>query len=168
MSGTLSSEGTAGAGIRVGTGFDVHAFDPAAPLWLAGLEWPGEPGLSGHSDGDAVCHAIVDALLSAAGLGDIGGLVGVDQPETEGAASTGFLAAALALLAEHGWRPGNVSVQIIGERPKFAPRRDEAQRVMSALVGAPVSLGATTTDRLGFTGRGEGIAVIATALIQAI
>lgn len=152
--------------IRVGTGCDVHAFDPASPLWLAGLEWPGEVGLSGHSDGDAVCHAIVDALLSAASLGDIGGLVGVDEPSTHGAASTGFVTTALALLADHGWRPVNVSVQIIGQRPKFSPRREEAQRVLSELVGAPVSLGATTTDQLGFTGRGEGIAAIATALIE--
>lgn len=152
--------------IRVGTGFDVHAYDPDAPLRLAGLDWPGEPGLSGHSDGDAVCHAIVDALLSAAGLGDIGGLVGVDLPETEGAASTGFVRIALERLAEHGWAPVNVSVQIVGKRPKFSPRRDEAQRTMSELVGAPVSLGATTTDSLGFTGRGEGIAAIATALIS--
>lgn len=151
--------------IRVGTGFDVHAYDSDAPLRLAGLDWPGEPGLSGHSDGDAVCHAIVDALLSAAGLGDIGGLVGVDEPGTENALSTGFVRAALALLAEHSWKPLNVSVQIVGNRPKFSPRRDEAQRVMSDLVGAPVSLGATTTDTLGFTGRGEGVAVIATALI---
>lgn len=152
--------------IRVGSGFDVHAFDPASPLWLAGLEWPGEPGLSGHSDGDAVCHAMVDALLSAAGLGDIGGLVGIDEPGTQGAASTGFVATALALLADNGWRPVNVSVQIIGQRPKFSPRREEAQRVLTDLVGAPVSLGATTTDHLGFTGRGEGIAAIATALIE--
>ncbi|GAA2827361.1 2-C-methyl-D-erythritol 2,4-cyclodiphosphate synthase [Leucobacter komagatae] len=151
--------------IRVGTGFDVHAYDETAPLQLAGLHWPGEPGLSGHSDGDAVCHAVVDALLSAAGLGDIGGLVGVDQPETEGAASTGFVVLALAKLGAEGFRPVNVSVQIVGNRPKFAPRREEAQRVMTALVGAPVSLSATTTDRLGFTGRGEGIAAIATALI---
>ena len=151
--------------LRVGTGFDVHAYDADAPLWLAGLEWPGEPGLSGHSDGDAVCHAIVDALLSAAGLGDIGELVGVDVPGTEGAASTGFVQLALERLAAEGWRPVNVSVQIVGNRPKFAHRRAEAQQVMSDLVGAPVSLGATTTDRLGFTGRGEGLAAIATALI---
>lgn len=154
--------------IRVGTGVDVHAFDPESPLWLAGLEWPDEPGLSGHSDGDAVCHAIVDALLSAAGLGDIGSLVGVDEPDTEGAASTGFVSTALARLSAHGWAPVNVSVQIIGQRPKFSPRRDEAQRVLSDLVGAPVSLGATTTDHLGFTGRGEGIAAIATALIERV
>lgn len=151
--------------LRVGTGVDVHAHDPAAPLRLAGLDWPGEPGLSGHSDGDAVCHAIVDALLSAAGLGDIGELVGVDRPEAAGAASTGFVAQAVERLAAAGWQPINVSVQIVGRRPRFAPRRAEAEARMSELVGAPVSLGATTTDGLGFTGRGEGIAAIATALI---
>lgn len=152
--------------IRVGTGFDVHAYDAGSPLRLAGLDWPGEPGLAGHSDGDAVCHAVVDALLSAAGLGDIGELVGVDEPETAGAASTTFMRIALARIGEHGWRPVNVSVQVVGERPRFARRRDEAQRTMSELVGAPVSIGATTTDHLGFTGRGEGLAVIATALIE--
>ena len=153
------------AEIRVGTGVDVHAYDDAAPLRLAGLDWPGEPGLSGHSDGDAACHAIVDALLSAAGLGDIGGLVGVDRPETAGAASTGFVRTALDRLAEHGWRPVNVSVQIVANRPKLAPRREEAERVLAELVGAPVSVGATTSDGLGLTGRGEGVAAIATALI---
>ncbi|MFC5339039.1 2-C-methyl-D-erythritol 2,4-cyclodiphosphate synthase [Leucobacter denitrificans] len=151
--------------IRVGTGVDVHAFDADAKLTLAGLSWPGEPGLSGHSDGDVVCHAIVDALLSAAGLGDIGGLVGVDRAETAGAASTGFVRLALDKLEAEGWRPSNVSVQMIGNRPKFSPRRHEAERVLSELVGAPVSVGATTSDGLGLTGRGEGIAAIATALI---
>lgn len=164
--------------IRVGTGFDVHAYavvesDRVADgqaraetaMRLAGLDWPGEPALSGHSDGDAVCHAVVDALLSAAGLGDIGELVGVDEPGTAGAASTAFVTAALERLAIAGWSPVNVSVQIVGNHPRFAPRRDEAQRLMSELVGAPVALAATTTDRLGFTGRGEGLAVIATALI---
>ncbi|MBL3698949.1 2-C-methyl-D-erythritol 2,4-cyclodiphosphate synthase [Leucobacter luti] len=152
--------------IRVGNGFDVHAYDEASPLRLAGLDWPGEPGLSGHSDGDAVCHAVVDALLSAAGLGDIGELVGVDQPGTAGAASTGFVRLALDRLAAAGWRPVNVTVQIVGNRPRFAARRAEAQQAMSELVGAPVSLAATTTDHLGFTGRGEGLAAIATALIE--
>lgn len=154
-------------GLRIGNGFDVHAYsdDAGATLRLAGLEWPGEPGLSGHSDGDAVCHAIVDALLSAAGLGDIGELVGVDQPGTAGAASTGFVQLAVERLAEAGWTPVNVSVQLIGEHPRFAPRRAEAEARMSELVGAPVSIGATTSDHLGFTGRGEGLAAIATALI---
>lgn len=154
--------------LRVGTGVDVHAYDPSpnSRLRLAGLDWPGEPGLSGHSDGDVVCHAIVDALLSAAGLGDIGSLVGVDRPETAGAASTRFVELAIELLAEADWVPMNVSVQIIGQRPKFAPRRAEAESRMSELLGAPVSLGATTTDGLGLTGRGEGLAAIATALIR--
>lgn len=166
--------------IRVGTGVDVHAYTPgsvegaahaaaaATPpvLRLAGLDWPGEPALRGHSDGDAVCHAIVDALLSAAGLGDIGGLVGVDRPEAEDADSTGFVRLALERLAAAGWRPVNVSVQIVGQHPRFSPRRAEAEERMSALVGAPVSLGATTSDGLGFTGRGEGLAAIATALIE--
>lgn len=152
--------------IRVGTGVDVHAFDPAARLRLAGLDWPDEAGLSGHSDGDVVCHAIVDALLSAAGLGDIGSLVGVDEPETANADSTGFVRRAAAELAAAGWLPVNVSVQIIGNRPKFAPRRAEAQEAMSLLLGAPVSLAATTSDGLGLTGRGEGVAAIATALIE--
>lgn len=152
--------------MRVGTGVDVHAFDPASPLWLAGLHWPGEIGLSGHSDGDVVCHAIVDALLSAAGLGDIGSLVGVDQAETHNAASTGFIIAARTLLETHGWHPINVSVQIICNTPKFAPRRETAAALLSEIVGAPVSVSATTSDGLGLTGRGEGIAAIATALIQ--
>ena len=151
--------------IRVGSGFDVHAYDESSSLTLAALDWPGEPGLSGHSDGDVVCHAVVDALLSAAGLGDIGGLVGVDEPGTAGAASSGFVRLAVDRLTAEGWRPVNVSVQIVGNRPKFSPRRNEAQRAMSELVGAPVSLSATTSDGLGFTGRGEGIAAIATALV---
>lgn len=153
---------------RVGTGVDVHAYDETAPLRLAGLDWPGEPGLSGHSDGDVACHAAVDALLAAAGLGDIGGLVGVDRPETRGVASTDFLALAVQRLAETGWRPVNVSVQLVGSRPKLAPRRAEAQARLSEITGAPVSLSATTSDGLGLTGRGEGLAAIATALIERV
>lgn len=152
--------------IRVGTGVDVHAFDEGSPLRLAGLDWPGEIGLSGHSDGDAACHAIVDALLSAAGLGDIGSLVGVDEPATAGAPSTDFVRLALDRLAQHGWRPVNVSVQLVCNRPRFAPRRAEAEGVLTALLGAPVSVAATTSDGLGFTGRGEGVAAIATALVE--
>lgn len=154
------------AQLRVGTGVDVHAYDATTPLRLAALDWPGEPGLSGHSDGDAVCHAVVDALLAAAGLGDIGGLVGVDRPETRGASSVDFLRLALERLGEAGWRPVNVSVQLVGEHPRFAPRRSEAEARMTELIGAPVSLAATTSDGLGFTGRGEGLAAIATALIE--
>jgi 2-C-methyl-D-erythritol 4-phosphate cytidylyltransferase/2-C-methyl-D-erythritol 2,4-cyclodiphosphate synthase len=151
---------------RVGVGTDVHAFGGDGVLWLAGLEWPGEPALSGHSDGDAVSHAIVDALLSAAGLGDIGTHFGTDRPEYAGAHADTFLARTTALLAEAGWRIGNVSVQVQTRRPRFRARRAEAEAVLSAsLGGAPVSVAATTTDGLGFTGRGEGVAATAVALV---
>ena len=151
---------------RVGVGTDVHGFGGEGPLWLAGLEWPGEVALSGHSDGDAVAHAIVDALLSAAGLGDIGTHFGTDHPEYAGAHADVFLARTLALLGEAGCRVGNVAVQVQANRPRFATRRTEAEGVLSAaLGGAPVSLSATTTDGLGFTGRGEGVAAFAMALV---
>ncbi len=156
----------AGAAPRVGIGTDVHGFGGDGTLWLAGLEWPGEPALSGHSDGDAVAHAIVDALLAAAGLGDIGTHFGTDRPEFAGAHAEAFLAHTRNLLAEAGWRIGNVSVQVQANRPRFARRRAESERVLSAaLGGAPVSVSATTTDGLGFTGRTEGVAAFATALV---
>lgn len=151
---------------RVGIGTDVHGFGGDGTLWLAGLEWPGEQALSGHSDGDAVAHAIVDALLAAAGLGDIGTHFGVDRPEFAGAHAEAFLAHTRNLLGEAGWRIGNVSVQVQANRPRFAGRRAEAERALSAaLGGAPVSVSATTTDGLGFTGRTEGVAAFATALV---
>ncbi|MDW4571472.1 2-C-methyl-D-erythritol 4-phosphate cytidylyltransferase [Microbacterium sp. M3] len=151
---------------RVGVGTDVHAFGGEGSLWLAGLEWPGEAPLSGHSDGDAVAHAIVDALLSAAGLGDIGTHFGTDHPEYAGAHAEAFLGRTLGLLGEAGWRVGNVAVQVQANRPRFSARRAEAERVLSAaLGGAPVSLSATTTDGLGFTGRGEGVSAFAMALV---
>ncbi len=159
----------AGGGLRTGVGIDVHAFESEAggrPLRLAGLEWPGERALDGHSDGDAVAHAVCDALLSAAGLGDIGTSFGVDDPRYQGAGGDVFVRGAVELLRDAGWAPTNVAVQIVGNRPRFAARRTEAEAVMTAMVGAPVSLAATTTDGLGFTGRGEGITVIATALIR--
>ena len=154
---------------RVGIGTDVHAFGGEGPLWLAGLEWPGEPALSGHSDGDAVAHAIVDALLGAAGLGDIGEHFGTAHPEYAGAHGAVFLARTREILAEAGFAIGNVSVQFQGNRPRFSARRLEAERELSAaLGGAPVAVTATTTDGLGFTGRGEGISATAIALVHRI
>ncbi|HEY2556146.1 MAG TPA: 2-C-methyl-D-erythritol 4-phosphate cytidylyltransferase [Diaminobutyricibacter sp.] len=150
---------------RIGVGTDTHGFDPDAELWLAGLYWPGEAGLAGHSDGDAVAHAITDALLSAAGLGDIGGAFGTDDPRFSGAHGEVFIREARRMVEGAGYRVGNIAVQVIGNRPTFAPRRHEAEALLSEFVGAPVSISATTTDGLGFTGRGEGVAVIATALL---
>ena len=153
------------SGIRTGIGVDVHAYDDSAPLWLGGLYWPDEPGLAGHSDGDAVIHAICDALLSAAGLGDLGTRFGVADTRFVDARSEVFLRETLALIVGSGFRVGNVAVQVIGTRPRVAPRRDEVENLLTALVGAPVSVSATTSDGLGFTGRGEGITAIATALL---
>ena len=161
-----------GAGVaadqRTGIGTDAHRFsqDSTKPLYLGTLVWPGEVGLEGHSDGDAVSHAIVDALLAAAGLGDIGSNFGVDRPEYAGANGTVFIEATLAMLADAGYGVVNVSVQLIGNRPKLSPRRVEVEAALTALVGAPVSVGATTTDGLGFLGASEGLAAVATALIQ--
>ncbi|RNE64050.1 2-C-methyl-D-erythritol 4-phosphate cytidylyltransferase [Cryobacterium tepidiphilum] len=152
---------------RVGTGLDVHAFaDDDAPLWLAGLHWPGERGLAGHSDGDVAAHAICDALLSAAGLGDVGVIFGTDDPRLHGAHGDVFLSETARRVHEAGFRIGNVTVLIAGNRPKLAPRRAEAEQLLGAVLGAPVSVAATTTDALGFTGRGEGLAAIATALLM--
>jgi 2-C-methyl-D-erythritol 4-phosphate cytidylyltransferase/2-C-methyl-D-erythritol 2,4-cyclodiphosphate synthase len=150
---------------RTGFGTDTHAYDPDAELWLAGLHWPGQPGLAGHSDGDAVAHAIVDALLSAAGLGDIGTVFGTDDPRLADARGAVFLAEARRMVEAAGYRIGNVTAQIVGNRPRFGPRRAEAQAALEAVLGAPVSVSATTTDGLGFTGRGEGVAAFATALV---
>ncbi len=150
---------------RVGVGTDVHAFGGDGTLWLAGLEWPGEQALSGHSDGDAASHAIVDALLSAAGLGDIGTHFGTARPEFAGAHAEVFLAETRRLVEQAGFRIGNVSVQIQAAKPKFSARREEAQRVLSAILGAPVSVAATTTDDLGFVGDGAGVQVFAVAAL---
>lgn len=152
---------------RTGIGTDVHRFssDPSKKLFLGTIEWPGVPGLDGHSDGDAVSHAIVDALLSAAGLGDIGSNFGVDRPEFSGANGSVFLTETVKLLANAGYQIVNVSVQLIGNRPKVSTKRKEAEAALTALVGAPVTLGATTTDGLGFLGNDEGVAAVASALI---
>lgn len=155
-------------GHRVGTAVDVHQFDPGVPLTLAGLAWPGEDGLAGHSDGDVVIHAIVDALLQAAGMGDLGTHFGANRPEFEGANSRVFLAHALNLIRDAGYAVSSVGVQVIAQKPKIGPRRLEAETVLTELVGCPVALSATTSDGLGFTGRGEGAAALATAVLVVI
>jgi 2-C-methyl-D-erythritol 2,4-cyclodiphosphate synthase len=151
--------------MRIGLGVDVHRFSDDRPMMLACIKWENARGLAGHSDADVVAHAAADALLSAAGLGDLGSVIGSSDQRWADASGEKILRHIVELLTAHGHQIINVAIQVIGNEPKIAERRSEAEEVLTSIIGAPVSLGATTSDGLGLTGRGEGVAAMATALL---
>jgi len=156
--------------VRVGLGVDAHALVEGVPLVLGGVEIESERGLAGHSDGDVIAHALINAILGAAGLGDIGSLFPSGEPEWEGASSLDLLARAYAQVREAGWQLANADCVLVGEEPRIAPLRGAMQARLATALGVEagnVTVRATTTDGLGFTGRGEGLAALAVALLQA-
>lgn len=156
------------AELRIGTGFDAHALEPGVPLVLGGVSFRSERGLAGHSDGDVIAHALLDALVGPAGLGDIGTLFPSDDPELKGVSSLKLLREAYAQVRASGWKLVNADVVFIGEEPRVGPVRHEMEKLLAAALDGdgPVTVRATTTDGLGFTGRGEGLAAQAVALLE--
>lgn len=162
----MNEIGKLAALLRTGVGVDAHQFGDSGPCALAGLLWANTPRLLGHSDGDAAAHALCDAILSACQLGDVGSFFGIDKPEMADISGVAMIVKLRDYVASKGFVINNVALQIVGNQPKINSRREEAQQILSEALGAPVSVAATTSDQMGFTGRGEGIYVIANALVQ--